>query len=336
MPINADKPHLWKQDILQSVDLFNRWFMKFAPKAFRDTRIRVTKQVEEALLLTNDLRGLSHDQQRQLVIRRTLRLGPGHPGTLSHQPIPIDQDTPMCTCPPLARDRLIGLSGAGKSVVGTMEAGSIPPRMTSSLLAENLARIVRIISRMLDKDILPWIGGRRPATDVERHRASTIVADRLCGSISDPIIRNAQEKRQLAIMAAYLKRKGYNQQSLQAGETLIAMQPGTFAFRVNVVVGDVRKVKLPIDVVIQPKVPRKSRLPILMEAKSAGDFTNVNKRRKEEATKMHQLRAVYGDGVEFILLLCGYFDSGYLGYEAAEGIDWIWEHRLSDLDLLGI
>jgi len=95
-------------------------------------------------------------------------------------------------------------------------------------------------------------------------------------------------------------------------------------------------VKLPIDVVIQPKVPRKSRLPILVEAKSAGDFTNVNKRRKEEATKMHQLRAAYGDGVEFILLLCGYFDSGYLGYEAAEGIDWIWEHRLSDLDLLGI
>jgi hypothetical protein len=242
----------------------------------------------------------------------------------------------MCTCPPLARDRLIGLSGAGKSLVGTMEAGSIPPRMPSSLLAENLARIVRIISRMLDKDILPWIGGRRPATDVERHRASTIVADRLCGSISDPIIRNAQEKRQLAIMAVYLKRKGYQQQAPPAGQPLVAMQPGTFAFRLNVVVGDTRKVKLPIDVVIQLKVPRKSRLPILVEAKSAGDFTNVNKRRKEEATKMHQLRATYGDGVEFILLLCGYFDSGYLGYEAAEGIDWIWEHRLSDLDLLGI
>jgi hypothetical protein len=40
--------------------------------------------------------------------------------------------------------------------------------------------------------------------------------------------------------------------------------------------------------------------------------------------------------VEFILFLCGYFDSGYLGYEAAEGIDCIWEHRISDLDRLGI
>jgi hypothetical protein len=32
------------------------------------------------------------------------------------------------------------------------------------------------------------------------------------------------------------------------------------------------------------------------------------------------------------LFLCGYFDSGYLGYEAAEGIDWVWEHRISDLE----
>ena len=29
--------------------------------------------------------------------------------------------------------------------------------------------------------------------------------------------------------------------------------------------------------------------------------------------------------------MCGYFDAAYLGYEAAEGIDWIWEHRIEDL-----
>lgn len=38
MGINRDKPDLWKKDILQSVDLYNGWFMEFAPKAFRDTR----------------------------------------------------------------------------------------------------------------------------------------------------------------------------------------------------------------------------------------------------------------------------------------------------------
>ena len=33
MSINADKPHLWKADIAASVDLFNTWFLEFAPRA---------------------------------------------------------------------------------------------------------------------------------------------------------------------------------------------------------------------------------------------------------------------------------------------------------------
>jgi hypothetical protein len=40
--------------------------------------------------------------------------------------------------------------------------------------------------------------------------------------------------------------------------------------------------------------------------------------------------------VESIRFLCGSFGSGYLGYDAAEGIDWIWEPRISGLDKLGI
>lgn len=100
--------------------------------------------------------------------------------------------------------------------------------------------------------------------------------------------------------------------------------------------GEPGQVKIPIDCVIQPKDPKPTNLPILIEAKSAGDFTNTNKRRKEEAAKVHQLRDTFGKHVEFVLFLCGYFNSGYLGYEAAEGIDWIWEHRPGDLDQLGI
>jgi hypothetical protein len=62
----------------------------------------------------------------------------------------------------------------------------------------------------------------------------------------------------------------------------------------------------------------------------------VNKRRKEEAIKMSQLKAAYGEHIVFVLFLCGYFDAAYLGYEAAEGIDWIGEHRMKDLDQLGL
>jgi len=93
---------------------------------------------------------------------------------------------------------------------------------------------------------------------------------------------------------------------------------------------------LPVDAVVMPKRAWKGELPLLIEAKSAGDFTNVNKRRKEEAAKMGQLRVTYGANVRFILFLCGYFDSGYLGYEAAEGIDWVWEHRINELSKFGL
>jgi type II restriction enzyme len=45
MPINSDKPHLWKTDVAASVDRFTTWFLQFAPKAYRDTRIETTKAV---------------------------------------------------------------------------------------------------------------------------------------------------------------------------------------------------------------------------------------------------------------------------------------------------
>jgi type II restriction enzyme len=118
------------------------------------------------------------------------------------------------------------------------------------------------------------------------------------------------------------------------------MEPGTFTFRLNVKVRNSqtegKTVNIPVDAVIQPKAAKLPHLPILIEAKSAGDSTNVNKRRKEEAVKMAQLKAAYGEHVVFVLFLCGYFDAAYLGYEAAEGIDWIWEHRMEDLDQLGL
>jgi len=97
-----------------------------------------------------------------------------------------------------------------------------------------------------------------------------------------------------------------------------------------------KRINIPADVIIMPLSAEEGDLPLLIEAKSAGDFTNVNKRRKEEAQKMAQLKRTYGDGLRYGLFLCGYFDSGYLAYEAAEGIDWIWEHRMDDLALYGL
>ena len=100
--------------------------------------------------------------------------------------------------------------------------------------------------------------------------------------------------------------------------------------------GGTKTVNIPVDAVVMPKTGGTGALPVFFEAKSAGDFTNTNKRRKEEAVKMVQLRSNYGADVQFNLFPCGYFDSGYLGYEAAEGIDWVWEHRIDDLAKFGL
>ena len=221
-------------------------------------------------------------------------------------------------------------------MVETLESGAVPPRVGATDLDQNLARVTRIIAQLLDTELFPWLAAGKVPAVTDRHRAATIVADRLCGPMSDPIIRNAQEARQLNVIGDYLRKRGYRQKPHPVTRPLSDMEPGTFTFRRNVIVGDVRKVKIPIDVVIQPRTLRPGRLPILIEAKSAGDFTNVNKRRKEEAKKMSQLKATYGTDVAFVLFLCGYFDAGYLGYEAAEGMDWIWEHRIQDMDQLGL
>lgn len=315
MPVNLDKPHNWKADITKSVDMYNQWFMEFAPKAFRETRIEATKDVEATLKSTKNLTNIQPEVMQQWPeVLPTLR---------------------MSTCPPLAVDRLIGLADVPPSMVKRMEnERKLPVRLKGAALDAELRKIGDIIEKMADPDIFVWIGRAEAATEAEIHRAATIVADRLCGSVANPIIRNAQEQRQLAYIAEWLEARGYRRIP-EGHNNFLTMPPGTYSFRMNVPVGGddgSNTINIPVDAVIMRRDASPGDLPLLVEAKSAGDFTNTNKRRKEEAQKINQLRHRYGDNVEFILFLCGYFDSGYLGYEAAEGIDWVWEHRIDDLE----
>lgn len=295
--------------------MYNDWFMNFAPTAYRETRVRTTKTVEDTLAKTANLTNIM-----PIILQN-------QPGVLS--------TLRMSTCPPIAVDRLIGLARVSRNLVGCMEQGTIPMRIAPAALEEDLKKIAAIIQKMADPDIFVWLGRATAATDAEVHRAATIIADRLCGAVANPIIRNAQEKRQLAAIENWLKAKEYKPHPPKT--KFEAMKPGTYGFRLNVSVKTGSgTVNIPVDAVVMPKMAKAGELPLLIEAKSAGDFTNVNKRRKEEATKMAQLRATYGDRVRFLLFLCGYFDSGYLGYEAAEGIDWVWEHRIGELAEFGI
>lgn len=317
MPVNLDKPHNWKEDIARSVDFYNSWFLRFAPKTYRDTRVLVTKSVEAMLRRTDNLRAVTASELR------------AHPSILPA--------LRMSTAPPIARDRLVGLAGVSKSLVESMEKDHrLPPKMALGAQGVQLARIADLIMRLSDVDIFPWLADKRAPSADERYRAATIVADRLCGAQADPIVRNAQEKRMIGKIKKWLEKRGYTDRSGRT--TLEDMEPGTFAFRLPVVglKDDNEPVNIPVDAVVMPQKAKVGELPLMIEAKSAGDFTNVNKRRKEEATKVLQLRRKHGALVRYVLFLCGYFDSGYLGYEAAEGIDWAWEHRIDDLALFGL
>jgi len=88
---------LWKNDVAASVDLYNTWFMKFAPRTYREKRVEVTKHVETGLLKTGDLEQVT-------------------PAVLHAKPAILPM-LRMATCPPLARDRLVGLAYADKNVV---------------------------------------------------------------------------------------------------------------------------------------------------------------------------------------------------------------------------
>ena len=316
MAVNRDKPDRWKEDVAQSVDTYNEWFLQFAPDAFRRTRVETTSKVEATLKATANLTDIS------IALLRT-----------NPQILPTLR---MATCPPLAADRLIGLAGVRANMVRVMEKdGRLPPRMQQQEADISLGKITAVIQKMADLDILVWLESGDTPSEKELYRAASIIADRLCGAEANPIIRNAQEKRQLDAIAAWLQSRGYLPLEAEEKRSYDKMQPGTFTLRMNVPAkqeGIGPPINIPVDVVIMPKAARTRDLPLLVEAKSAGDFANPNKRRKEEATKINQLRQAHGKDVSYILFLCGYFDSSYLGYEAAEGIDWVWEHRIGDLE----
>ena len=110
MHVNRDKPDRWKQDIARSVDMYNDWFLRFAPAAYRETRIQATSDVEATLNATQYLTDVGV---------ALLRSNPAVLPTLR-----------MSACPPLAVDRLVGLSGVSKTLVNSMEKKHrLPPRM---------------------------------------------------------------------------------------------------------------------------------------------------------------------------------------------------------------
>lgn len=318
MAVNADREEQWPDDIEASVARYNEWYMDFAPRVYESVREQVELDVRNALDATEHFRKVTGP---------IIRNNPGIVGVLR-----------MATSPPLAVDRLRGLASMDitKNTVDKMENGRMPPRMKEAEERETAEAIAEIVTRMLDRDLFVWLEDDSAPSEPAINRATAVVAERFADSKVKPIVRNAQEERQFEVIEGWLETHGYERRRPPSESELREMEAGTFAFHLNVEGGPEGDTKIPTDVAIQPHEPRSSRLPILVEAKSAGDFTNVNKRRKEEATKARQLRQRYGDDVEYVLFLGGYFDERYLSYEAEHGIDWVWEHRVEDFAEFGL
>ena len=90
--------------------------MRFAPQAFRTTRVQATKDVEAALHASGNLTDIKPTLLRE------------HPEILP--------TLRMATCPLLAVDRLIGLAGVSPSMVKRMEdEQKLPARMSEAEVA---------------------------------------------------------------------------------------------------------------------------------------------------------------------------------------------------------
>jgi len=76
--------------------------------------------------------------------------------------------------------------------------------MKRPVLEKAVEKMIAMIMRLIDVDIFPWLPENRDPTQQEVYRAATIVADRLCGANANPIIRNAQERRQLDKIKTWL------------------------------------------------------------------------------------------------------------------------------------
>lgn len=334
--INANKPERWNEDTQASILQYNAWFLEYAPSTYRLARGACIDGAHRFLDDTNYLRSLDEkylwDNPEDLAIAR------------------------MFCAPPIARERLAGLAQVSKTIVQSMEKGNMPRGKSSGAQRrEAIGHIISVLKELIDIQLCPWLkrGGEAVAYDIADERlmpgmkeekipldreveiASCVAGDRLCSSRTDPLIRNAQELRQLSKLDEYLDERGYSlvsDPSIQAFD----MKPGTYSHHKNVsmyknaIDAADGMVNTPVDMAI---MPFNSDQPVLIECKSAGDATNTNKRRKEEDAKVAQLRGTYGD-ITLYLFLCGYFESTYLGYEAANHMDWVWEHRINDFDEL--
>lgn len=223
--------------------------------------------------------------------------------------------------------------GVGTSMFEAIEREEKPVKQIASKVEE-------LLRKELDESLAPWILEARKPTDAERTRSVIVAADRILRRSTSTELRYKHEPRQLGKLENFLKRCGYSEvQGTNITDPRRDMKQGTFAFRVNIdgTTVDGVTLKQNVDTLIMPTSKSGNFLPIFLEAKSMTDEVNPNKRQKEEAQKVDNVRRRWqtsDEKLNFVLLLGGTVPRRYLEVEAGSGLDWIWEHRVQDLSAL--
>jgi type II restriction enzyme len=141
------------------------------------------------------------------------------------------------------------------------------------------------------------------------------------------------EEGQYESLRKWLLRHGYRQVGADEYHSLDKMPTGSFSIP-RAPLYEKKKVNImaPKACVVRPANAAKARLVVVIEAKSSISIPSIIRCAKRDARKYATVKAKSGKNFAFLLLLCGYFDGYYLGPQAAEGVDWIWQHRLNDLN----
>ena len=123
--INRNNTEQWKEDVKKSVMFYNDWFLAFAPSTYINARQVAINRVNNAFQKTDCFNLLSTDILKSVPEAITILR--------------------MATTPPLARDRLVGLSEVPKSLITSLEDGKLPAKMAVSALDKDFrfSRILR-------------------------------------------------------------------------------------------------------------------------------------------------------------------------------------------------
>jgi hypothetical protein len=305
--INAHKGQRWIVDLSAARDATDEWYMRSGRLAYETARRATVDEVTEVLRATDDLRRIEPDLLRQ---------SPAALTTLR-----------MSTAPPVARDRLAGLSRTERPLLTALEQDRLPSRLSASELDAQLSRVCAVLAQMLDRDLFDWLEQDRPAEDPERTFAATLIADRRCESVGESILRQAERERQARALARWLDARGYTEHvgsvsDLQAG----GYRLGPVGLDAASTLGE-----RTVDAVIRPRDPRGHTHQIVLRSvpRAVGSvgFSPVGLSAAATGARSDETT---------VLLLVGVADQRFLRQGAAAGLDWIWEHRLDDLALVGL